>query len=148
VLKRAGIPSEVLPVGQVKALDAYGAVVLGSAVYINRWRKEATRFVKANEKQLSRVPVWIFSSGPTGKGDPVELTEGWRLPKSLEPVIARIKPREIVVLHGGIDPARMKPVERWMIEKIGATTEDSRDWESIETWARAIASAFASGSGT
>jgi menaquinone-dependent protoporphyrinogen oxidase len=144
VLEQAGVSAEVRPVGQVKDLDAYGAVVLGSAVYIGRWRKEASKFVKVNENQLSRVPVWIFSSGPTGKGDPVELTQGWRLPKSLEPIIDRIKPREIVVLHGGIDPRKMKGLERWMIDKVGAAAEDSRDWKSIETWAGAIASAVAS----
>jgi menaquinone-dependent protoporphyrinogen oxidase len=144
VLNQAGLSAEVLPVNQVNDLDSYRAVVLGSAVYIGRWRKEAVKFVKANEKQLSQLPLWVFSSGPTGKGDPVELTEGWRFPKSLQLQIDRIQPREIVVFHGGIDPAKMKPLEKWMIEKVGAAAEDSRDWESIANWAKGIASAIAS----
>lgn len=143
VLDQAGLSTDVLPVNQVEDLGSYGAVVLGSAVYIGRWRKEAVKFLKANESQLSQRPLWIFSSGPTGKGDPVELTNGWRFPKSLQPQIGRIQPREIVVFHGGIDTAKMKPLEKWMIEKVGAATEDSRDWESIATWAKAIASAIA-----
>jgi menaquinone-dependent protoporphyrinogen oxidase len=147
VLNQAGVSTEVLPVNQVKDLSPFGAVVLGSAVYIGRWRKEAVKFVKANEKPLSRLPLWIFSSGPTGKGDPVELTKGWRLPKSLKPQFDRIQPREIVVFHGGIDPAKMKPLEKWMIEKVGAAAEDSRDWDSIASWAKAIASAIDSESG-
>jgi menaquinone-dependent protoporphyrinogen oxidase len=139
VLNQAGLSAEVVPVNQVKDLQPYGAVVLGSAVYIGRWRKEAVKFVKAREKQLSQLPVWIFSSGPTGKGDPVELSQGWRSPKSLQPQIDRIKPREIVVFHGAIDPAKMKSLEKWMIEKVGAAAKDSRDWESITSWAKAIA---------
>jgi menaquinone-dependent protoporphyrinogen oxidase len=140
VLAQAGIPTDVLPVKQVKDLGSYGAVVLGSAVYIFRWRKEAVKFLKASEKQLSERPLWIFSSGPTGKGDPVELTKGWRFPKSIKPQIDRLQPRNIVVFHGDIDPSKMKPLEKWMIEKVGAAAEDSRDWESITSWAKAIAS--------
>ena len=38
---------------RVSNMSSYKAVVLGSAVYIDRWRKEATKFLKANEKVLS-----------------------------------------------------------------------------------------------
>jgi menaquinone-dependent protoporphyrinogen oxidase len=141
VLAQAGVPVDVLPVNQVKDLDSYGAVVLGSAVYIFHWRKEASRFLKANAKQLAERPLWIFSSGPTGKGDPVELTNGWRFPKALQPLLDSIKPRETVVLHGAIDPGKMKGLEKWMIQKVGAKVEDSRDWEAIASWAKDIASA-------
>jgi hypothetical protein len=51
-----------------------------------------------------------------------------------------------VVFHGGIDPAKMKPLERWMIEKVGAAAEDSRDWESIASWASAVAAEIKSDS--
>jgi len=144
VLGQEGVAVDVLPVNQVKDLDSYGAVVLGSAVYIFRWRKEASRFLKANARQLAERPLWIFSSGPTGKGDPVELTNGWRFPKSLKPQIDSIQPREIVVLHGAIDSGKMKGLEKWMIKKVGAATEDSRDWEAIASWTKEIASAVAS----
>ena len=143
VLAQAGIAVEVAAVKQVKDLAAYDAVVLGSAVYIGRWRKEAVRFLKASAEQLSRRPLWIFSSGPTGKGDAVELANGWRFPKALEHQLDKIKPREIVVFHGAIDPGKMKGLEKWMIQKVGAAVEDSRDWEAIASWAGAIASALA-----
>jgi menaquinone-dependent protoporphyrinogen oxidase len=80
VLRQAGLPAEVLPVGRVGDLSAYKAVVLGSAVYIGQWRKEAVKFLKANEAVLAEKAVWLFSSGPTGEGDPVELAQGWRFP--------------------------------------------------------------------
>ena len=145
VLADAGISVDVLPVNQVKELDSYGTVVLGSAVYIFRWRKEASRFLKANAKKLAERPLWIFSSGPTGKGDPVELANGWRFPKSLQPLLDTIKPREVVVFHGAIDSGKMKGLEKWMIQKVGAALEDSRDWEAIASWAESIASAMESG---
>jgi menaquinone-dependent protoporphyrinogen oxidase len=143
VLVQAGIPTDVSPLNQVKDLDSYGAVVLGSAVYIFRWRKEASRFLKANARRLAELPLWIFSSGPTGKGDPVELTNGWRFPKKLQPLLDNIEPREVVVFHGAIDPGKMKGLEKWMIQKVGAAVEDSRDWEAIASWAQSIASVLA-----
>ena len=148
VLAQVGISVDVLPVNQVKDLDNYGAVVLGSAVYIFRWRKEASRFLKANANLLAKRPLWIFSSGPTGKGNPVELANGWRFPKALQPLLDNIKPREVVVFHGAIDPGKMKGMEKWMIQKVGAALEDSRDWEAIASWAKIIASALAAEPGS
>jgi hypothetical protein len=37
----------------------------------------------------------------------------------------------------------MKGLERWMIKKVGAAAEDSRDWEAIAAWAKNVASAIA-----
>ena len=41
VLRQAGLPTEVLPADGVGDLTPYKAVVLGSALYIGRWRKGA-----------------------------------------------------------------------------------------------------------
>jgi menaquinone-dependent protoporphyrinogen oxidase len=139
VLVREGVQADVMPAGQVGDLNPYRAVILGSAVYIGRWRKEAVRFLKANVKRLAELPVWLFSSGPTGEGDPVALTKGWRSPKGLQPLIDRIRPREVAVFHGSIDKDKMKGLEKWMIDKVGAKTEDSRDWEAIASWAGSVA---------
>jgi len=139
VLSQAGVSAHVMPVDQVTDPGSYGAVILGSAVYIGRWRREAARFLKANEKQLSACPVWFFSSGPTGKGDPVELANGWRFPKSLQSIADRIGPREIALFHGVIDVDKVKSFDKWMIQKVGASTDDSRDWETIASWAESVA---------
>ena len=66
VLREAGLRTDVLPVDRVSDLSPYQAVVLGSAVYIGKWRKEAVKFLQANEKALAEKLVWLFSSGPTG----------------------------------------------------------------------------------
>ena len=65
----------------VRDLSEYDAVVLGSAVYIGGWRKEAVKFLKDNEGALAERTVWVFSSGPAGEGDPVDLLDGWRFPR-------------------------------------------------------------------
>ena len=69
VLRQAGLSADVLPAEHVSNLSPYKAVVLGGAVYVGRWRKNAATFLKANEKVLAEKLVWLFSSGPTGEGD-------------------------------------------------------------------------------
>ena len=144
-LRQAGLSTDVLPVDRVGDLDAYGAVVLGSAVYVGQWRKEASRFLKANEAVLAGKPVWLFSSGPTGEGDPAELTEGWRLPEKLRPIAEHIAPRDTALFHGSVDPGELGLLERWMIKTVGAPTGDYRDWAAIADWAAAIAAQLQGG---
>ncbi len=139
VLRQAGLRADVLPADGVSDLSAYKAVVLGSAVYIGQWRKEAVKFLKANEAMLVERSVWLFSSGPTGEGDPVELTQGWQFPGKLQPIADRIGPRDIAVFHGAVDVKRLNFIEKWMLNNVKAPVGDFRDWEAITSWAAAIA---------
>ena len=138
VLRQASLQADVLPVNRVSDLTPYQAVVLGSAVYIAQWRKEVRKFLKTNEKLLAERPVWLFSSGPTGKGDPVQLTKGWRFPKAQRPIIDRIRPRDIALFHGMLDTKKLNFLERWMIKNVKALVGDFRDWDAIAAWAAAI----------
>lgn len=142
VLREAGLSVDVMPAGQVGDLSAYGAVVLGSAVYIFRWRKAAAALLKAQAEALAQRQVWLFSSGPTDEGDPLELTEGWRFPKSLQPIADRIRPRDIAVFHGAFDPSKLNWLEKWMMKTVKAPAGDFRDWDAIAAWAAAVAEAL------
>lgn len=139
VLRDAGLRADVMPTDRVSDLSSYTAVVLGSGVYIGRWRKEAARFLKANESLLTQRAVWLFSSGPTGEGDPIEMSDGWRFPKALQLIADRIKPRDIAVFHGMIDVSKLTRLHRWMIDKVKAALGDFRNWESITAWASEVA---------
>jgi menaquinone-dependent protoporphyrinogen oxidase len=137
-LIQAGLQVDVLPVKNVKDLEPYGAVVLGSAAYMFRWRSEAVSFLKKRKSLLSEMPVWLFSSGPLGKGDPVELLKGKRYPESLQPVIEAIQPEDVAEFHGVIDIKKLNFFEKIIFKK----TEfqgDFRDWDMITSWAKAIA---------
>ena len=139
VLRIKGENVSVLPVTSVTDLSAYDAVVLGSAVYVGHWMKEAAEFLEAHEGALSTRPVWIFSSGPTGQGDPVERLHGWRFPQAQQAIADRIKPRDIVLFHGEIDMHDLNFGEKIMIRALGAPTGDFRDWNAITAWAESIA---------
>ena len=130
---------DVMPVNKVGNLSDYGAVLVGSGVYIGQWVKEAVKFVQGNEDALQHMPVWIFSSGPTGEGDASELVQGWKIPRSIQESVDQIQPKGIVVFHGAIDDEKLSWLERWMIGRVGSTKGDYRDWDHIDQWANDVA---------
>jgi menaquinone-dependent protoporphyrinogen oxidase len=142
VLRQAGLRADVLPTDRVGDVTPYKAVVLGSAVYVGQWQKEAATFLAANEKTLAERPVWLFSSGPTGKGDPAQLMKGWRFPEALQPIADRIQARDIAFFHGVLDMKKLSLAEKLIVKGIKAPVGDFRDWDAITSWAAAIANAL------
>jgi len=139
VLGQAGLSTDVLPAKEVSDLTANRAVVLGSAVYIGKWRKEAVKFLQDNEKMLAERLVWLFSSGPSGEGDAVELLQGWRFPAKQQPIADRIQAQDIAVFHGSVDTEKLSFIEKSMINSVKAPVGDFRDWDAITSWATTIA---------
>src|SRR5579875_700670 len=66
-IREKGLQVDVLQVDQLKNIEHYDAFIIGSAVYMHHWMKEAIKFVSRNKSILSTRPVWLFSSGPVGK---------------------------------------------------------------------------------
>ncbi len=141
-LEAAGFEADVKRCKDVKDLEPYAAVVLGSAVYIGRWRREAADFLRYSEAQLAKKPTWLFSSGPTGEGDPAGLLKGWDFPEALEPVAERIRPRDIAVFSGALDRSKLQPFDAFIIRTVKAPIGDFRDMDAVTGWAQGIASAL------
>jgi menaquinone-dependent protoporphyrinogen oxidase len=148
VLRQAGLQPDVIPVDGIRDITPYKAVILGSAIYIGKWLKEAVAFLEGNEKSLAERVVWLFSSGPTGEGDPLGLIDGKRLPAELQPVAGRIRPRDIVVFGGYINPDRVNFIEKMAVKNlVKKPFGDFRDWHNIITWSTKIAEALKNGDG-
>jgi menaquinone-dependent protoporphyrinogen oxidase len=133
---------DIRSVGAVETLGAYDVVILGSAVYMGQWHPEAASFLKRHERELAHRPVWLFSSGPTGQGDPAMLLKGWEFPEALQAVAMRIKPRNIALFHGRLEPSELNFLEQSAIRLVHAETGDFRDWTTIRAWAESIAQAL------
>jgi menaquinone-dependent protoporphyrinogen oxidase len=139
VLQGDGLDVRLHDVAEAPDPRPFDAAILGSAVYIGKWRKEFGAFLDRHVAALAAIPVWVFSSGPTGEGDPVELLDGWTHPEGSQETLDRIAPRDVAVFHGVLDPDDLNLVERLMIRQVKAATGDHRDWHAIEAWARGIA---------
>src|SRR5215207_6285463 len=74
-LSATGLHVDCREAAEIGSLHPYDAVVLGSAVYMKRWRREARRFLRRHAAELAERPFWIFSSGPVG--DPANDDPGW-----------------------------------------------------------------------
>jgi menaquinone-dependent protoporphyrinogen oxidase len=132
-LASAGHDVENIEPLQVKSLEDYDAVVLGSAVYMGRWMPTVKQFVMRHKDALQARPVWLFSSGPIG--DPPKPEED----TAASEFIAETGAREHKVFAGKLDKGRLGLAERLVVKAVHAQEGDFRDWEEIRAWARDIA---------
>jgi len=100
--------------------------------------KPAAKFLRSNQQLLADQPLWLFSSGPTGQGDPNEIMDGWTFPENMEKLLETIKPNDVILFHGNIDLDRLNFAERMIIKSVKATVGDYRDWLVIRKWAGRI----------
>lgn len=140
LLDKSSATIDLVPVDEVNEINQYTTVIVGSAVYMGQWRKNASRFLRKNVSALKDKNVWIFSSGPTGEGDPVELLKGWRMPKRLEKILDEIKPKEIKVFNGKLTKEKMNFFDKFIIDKVKAPVGDFIDWQDVDRWANKIES--------
>jgi menaquinone-dependent protoporphyrinogen oxidase len=152
-LRAAGHETRVELVIDVPWADvaAYDAFVVGSAVYIGRWQKEAVQFVQGNRAVLADRPTWLFSSGPLGS-EPTDAKgrdkrEGALLAEELETLTEAVRPRDHRVFPGVLNPDRLSlgprlmrlmPAGRKLLEE-----GDFRDWSDIEAWTDVISGELA-----
>ncbi len=140
-LRREGLRVCLEKAEEVESLEPYDAVVIGSAVYMKRWRGDARHFVKKHRKALRQMPFWVFSSGPVG--DPAKDDPEWTEPPRIVEKVEELGTRGHVVF-GGCLPAEPKSfMERAMVEGTPREHRDRRDWAEIRDWAQGIAAELA-----
>jgi menaquinone-dependent protoporphyrinogen oxidase len=169
-IARSGVQVEILPISQVKGLEAYDAVVVGAPMIMG-WHRTASGFLKKHRKAFQRIPVAVFvmamsltKTGETSVGGvPVYLDE--KLPKPpekegslnfreryarlsnyLRPILKAthpVKPVSIGVFGGRLDYGRLK---WWAVLFamliVRAPAGERRNWPAIRTWAAGLLAAF------
>ena len=137
-LRREGLGVCLERVEDVQSLDPYDAVVIGSAVYMKRWRGDARHFVKKHRKALRQMPFWVFSSGPVG--DPSSDNPDWNEPPKIAAKVEELGGRDHAVFGGRLPTDPNNFIERAMVEDTSREYRDRRDWNQIRDWAHQIAS--------
>ena len=140
-LRVAGLEVDVKRAREVRSLEPYRAVVVGSAVYMARWRRDAMRLLRRGRKELAQREVWVFSSGPVAeeKGEPDEQQERWTKPKRVERLAREIKAHEHVVFGRRVSGDVGGFLSKNMAKNTPPKIRDRRDWTAIEAWATRIA---------
>jgi menaquinone-dependent protoporphyrinogen oxidase len=137
-LREFGFGVDCVPAADVAELDSYDAVVLGSAVYMKRWRGDARHFLRNHAAALSQRPFWVFSSGPAGQ--PAEdIDPEWLEPPKILEQVERLGARGHVVFGGRLPTQPHGPLERAMVRNCPPRCRDLRDWDEIRAWTALVA---------
>ncbi|MDX6236408.1 MAG: menaquinone-dependent protoporphyrinogen oxidase [Kribbellaceae bacterium] len=139
-LQRCGHQVEVRNIRDVGSIAEYDVVVVGSAVYLRRWRAEAVRFLRRHAKELRNRQVWLFHSGSLGQDKDV--------PQDMPPEVARLVHRigatPPVTFPGRLDPTSARGFVARRLAR-GDLAGDFRDWDQITQWARGLSEAISAG---
>lgn len=141
-LQNSAIDADLRDVSEVSSIRGYDAIILGSAVYMGNWLPEARSFPEHHRVALSKLPVWLFSSGPLGTEDPQPHDD----PKKLSTSIGKVDVRDHHVFVGKLDSVGLGFGERIAVKMVRAAAGDYhapygdfRNWDDIKGWAREIA---------
>jgi menaquinone-dependent protoporphyrinogen oxidase len=132
-LRQAGLQVDVQRVEEAADITWYDAVVVGSALYMGRWRGEAVDFLRRHRDGLATRPVWLYHGGPLSTdADTFEQ----RLPDGVRILATRIGVRGSITVGGRLLPGTPGFVEGLMLR--GGTSGDFVDHGAIRSWARDI----------
>ena len=137
-LEARGLDVTVTPVEDVGSVDGYDAVVLGSAVYLGKWRPEARELATREAEALSAIPVWLFSSGPIGGTSPDDVEDR----RQGDQIGAAIGARDHRLFGGKLDRKELSFFERGPVKMAKLPDGDFRPWDQIRAWAAEIAGAM------
>jgi menaquinone-dependent protoporphyrinogen oxidase len=137
VIRSGGHQVEVESAGAVGELEPYDAIVLGSAVYGGRWRREARGLLRRLRAGLGERPLWLFSSGPVGEDEP-DPSNRWHFPTKVRKAGESLGARDQVVFSGRVPPEPGNFMERSMLKNTPEEQRDCRDFEAIAAWAQGI----------
>jgi len=169
-IAKSGIKVEVLPLGEVKNIEAYDGVVVGGPMIMG-WHREAARFLKKHREEFKRIPLAVFvlamsltqTSETSVEGVQVYMDDNLPKPPQkmgslsfreryaqlshyLQPILKAthpVKPVSIGVFGGRLEYGRLK---WWAVLFamliIRAPAGERRNWPVIRSWAAALPLTF------
>jgi menaquinone-dependent protoporphyrinogen oxidase len=137
-LRRRGLETDVLSVGEIEGIGRYDAVVLGSAVYVGHWLSNARAFVKEHAGELADRPTWLFSSGPISQ--PPRPTDDDAV--QIDDVVEATRAKEHRVFPGKLDRSKLSHCEWAVVFALRVKEGDYRIEGEVSTWAREIAASL------
>jgi menaquinone-dependent protoporphyrinogen oxidase len=131
-LRDSGLDVDVRPASSVDDLHAYDAVVIGGALYMGHWHRDARRLLDRMSEELHERPVFVFGMGPMDLEQ--KSVEGAR--KQVDHALAKVpevEPVSVAVFGGVVHRSDLHFPFNHMPET------DARDPEAIRAWADDIA---------
>ena len=143
-LCEADLLVDLQPVDNIKNLEQYSAVIIGSPIRYDRWMPAAKSFVLNHQQQLSKIPVAYFFCCMTLARRTAETEQkAQHYAEMLANLAPQVNPISIGQFSGVLDLTKMSlPLHLlfMIFSKIsGIKPGDYRNWKEIRKWAKAIA---------
>ncbi len=132
-LKKQGFEVTAKPATEVKSVEGFDAAILGGGLYANLWHGPAMRFAERHMAALRKIPVFLFSSGPTNdSADKAELP----MPEQVSLLSERLGALGHVTFGGRLSPDAKGFPASAMAKKYAG---DWRNFERVRAWAADLA---------
>ena len=131
-----GAAVDVCLVKNVRDLNPYRGVVIGSAIYMGKWMPEVVDFVERNRGVLGQIPVVYFLVCMTMR-DPTQENRR-KVLAYLDPVlkeVPQVKPVEIGTFAGALHYSNVSLPWKVFLKLKGVPEGDFRQWDVIRPWA-------------
>lgn len=142
-LDQEGYTVEVQWVKQVKSIDHYDAIIIGSAIQYDKWMPEAVEFVKTNQALLKqRTVAYFFTCMTLARRNEKTERKAVAYSDKLYALMPHINPISVGRFAGAIDYRKLSFFLRFMLKGflsiVGIREGDYRDWGAIQTWAKQL----------
>jgi menaquinone-dependent protoporphyrinogen oxidase len=136
-LGEQGIDTDVKRAREVRSLDGYDAVVLGTPLYMGALHKDVRALLEKSQAALEHTPFALFALGPIKADDGLDASR-----EQLSTALSKLPaptPASTAVFVGAYDPARLGFKDK-MIAALpasplhGEVAHDERDWETVGRW--------------
>jgi len=131
-VEAAGGQAILAPAREIKHIHGFDAVIIGGALYSNRWHRDARSLVRKHAGTLRSVQTWLFSSGPLDDS----ASDGEIPPvRQVRALMAKISARGHATFGGRLEP----DVGGFLAANMAKTQAgDWRDNDQITRWVRDI----------
>ena len=142
VLCQEGKTVETKWVKNVKDINNYDEVIIGSAIHNGNWMSDAIEFVTDNQHILSKLPVaYFFTCIELSKRNEKAERKAMEYSDKLHALSPQVKPVSVGRFAGVMDYSKMSFFYRQIAKVICLTVMrvkegDYRDWDAIHAWAK------------
>lgn len=131
-MQEGGAQVDIKPVEDIKTIEGYDGVVVGTAVRMFHILGKTRRFLRRHKKELQDIPVAYFL---------VCLTMGEETPENIErankyaqPMIDTKEPVSLGLFGGCIDHEKLNDFFGKTMKSV--PEQDHRDWDKIGEWGK------------
>lgn len=135
-LADTGLTVDVRRAKNVRSVDGYAAVIVGSAIRAGQWLSEASGFVKTHREALAARKTAFFTLCMTLRQDTPEHRE--TVAAYLKSVREILEPDKIEFFAGKMDYRKLALAPRLIVRGMKVPEGDFRNWDAIGAWTDAL----------